>query len=87
MYMLGGGLAAIVLIGMIGSSSTVRSNWAETPSIVNPSTAESATEDPYWGMTESQGWQPFGIELADLGEIAEQRFRLGFTPDEEGTEK
>ena len=41
---------------------------------------------PYWGWTEQQGWREDRLEgLADLGEIAEDRYRLGFEAGESGT--
>ena len=38
-----------------------------------------------WGWTEEMGWrQDDGFGLKDLGEIAENRYRLNVSPDEDG---
>jgi len=38
-----------------------------------------------WGQTEADGWTDADIEgLVDLGQIAEQRYRLSFDASEEG---
>jgi hypothetical protein len=57
------------------------------PSPIHPSMdVEIPVENDMWGWSEQQGWvQRPEVGLADLGEIAETRYRLLDQPGEEGT--
>ena len=72
------GAALIVLLGL-GALSRIKGlgEAAELPYMETPEVDESA-EVSYLGMHEEQGWTETSVDgLADLGEIAEQRYRLG----------
>ncbi|WVQ93038.1 hypothetical protein IAU59_000102 [Kwoniella sp. CBS 9459] len=77
-----------------GQSPTTDSGWSEilTPAMEGELTTEDvdvpSMAEPVetWGLSEAEGWAPASDSgLADLGDIAEERYRLHTAPGEEGT--
>ena len=89
-----GALGLMVLLSMYGVHRYRRndsySQWEAIEGSGTGSSTEDSTswvgvlptEDTQWGMSEEQGWEepPFK-GLADLGDIAEERYRLGPTDE------
>lgn len=71
---------------MRGASSDMSQYAQDLPLRVGESgDVEDSTVSAQWGMTEEQGWTEESIQgLVDLGDTAEEQYRLGITPDEDG---
>ncbi|OCF32401.1 hypothetical protein I317_05600 [Kwoniella heveanensis CBS 569] len=81
-----------------GLDSNPDSGWSENPSSSSEedelttdddgddNDASSAGIEEMWGLSEGEGWAPpRDSGLADLGEVAEGRYRLNTEPGEEGS--
>jgi len=78
--------ALVFLLGIVSMRDGSNPYIAEEPQRMSITYTTQTMLQPYWGWTEQQGWREDRLEgLADLGEIAEDRYRLGFEAGESGT--
>ncbi|WWC91016.1 uncharacterized protein L201_005956 [Kwoniella dendrophila CBS 6074] len=81
------GLVVIVGYSTKSSNSSGRGGNYYYEQYMNKSSTISNVDEnnDNWGKTIEMGWIPPNVGLADLGEVAESRYRLGFEAGEEGT--
>lgn len=81
---------AAVIVGALFVLALLRDNRSSKGKEIAVDASDTTDIDPSarpanWGQAEADGWTETDIEgLVDLGEIAEQRYRLSFDASEEG---